>query len=143
MQQMDDDLKSSINANTSIKLAGGISDRDARSMAPDMRTTPTFLLEQRKAARSTQFACYLRNVTPNALSLSVPFGTIEQHPTMNAEAYRRLENENRGRISLSCEPIVRLSSPDLPWKLKPRDQSTSVSPRSNVPAQQDGEDWSG
>lgn len=143
LDQLAPGLRSSIASNTSIKLAGGISDRDARSMAADMRTTPTFLLEQRKAARSTQFACYLRNVTPTALSLSVPFGMIEQHPTMSGEAYRRLENENRGRISLSSEPIVRLSSPDLPWKLEPRNQSGPVPHSSNVSAQQDGEDWSG
>jgi uncharacterized protein DUF87 len=139
LDQLAPGLRSSIASNTSIKLAGGISDRDARSMAPDMRTTPTFLLEQRKAARSTQFACYLRNITPNALSLSVPFGAVEQHSTMSAESYRQLENENRGRISLSSEPTVRFSTPDLPWKLETGDQGRHA-PNS---AQKDGEDWSG
>jgi hypothetical protein len=143
LDQLAPGLRSSIASNTSIKLAGGISDRDARSMAPDMRSTPTFLLEQRKATRSTQFACYLRNVTPTALSLSVPFGAVEQRPTMSAEAYRRLESENRGRISLSSEPIARSSSSDSPCMLEPHNQSSSAPPRFIVSAQQDDKDWSG
>ena len=58
LDQLTPSLRSSIAANTSIKLAGGVSDKDARSLAPDMRTTPTFILEQHKQERSTQFACY-------------------------------------------------------------------------------------
>lgn len=141
LDQLTPGLRSSIASNTSIKLAGGVSDRDARSMAPDMRTTPTFILEQQKQDRSTQFACYVRNRTGNALSLTIPFGSVEGQRTMSDSAFERLLQENRARISMSSEPIVQLSSPDLPWKLEPPQALPAA--QSNVPAQQDGEDWSG
>lgn len=141
LDQLAPGLRSSIASNTSIKLAGGVSDRDARSMAPDMRTTPTFILEQQKQDRSTQFACYVRNHTANALSLTIPFGSVEGQRTMSGSAFERLLQENRARISNSSGPIVELSSPDLPWKLEPPQALSTV--RSNVPKQQDGEDWSG
>jgi hypothetical protein len=94
-------LHSSIASNTSTKLAGGVSDRDARSIAPDMRTTPTFILEQHKLAKATQFACYVRNLTPTALSLTIPFGALEREPVMTDAAYRRMEEDNRQRVSVS------------------------------------------
>jgi hypothetical protein len=117
LDQLAPGLRSSIASNTSIKLAGGISDRDARSMAPDMRTTPTFLLEQRKREKATQFGCYLRNVTPHALSLSVPFGTLEAQPTMGNSAHDRLREGNRSRVSVSGTPADmrdNASAPALP-----------------------------
>lgn len=68
-------LRSSIASNTSIKLAGGVSDRDARALAADMRTSPDFILAQHKDRGSTQFACALRGLP--AVSVNVPFGTLE------------------------------------------------------------------
>ena len=140
LDQLAGGLRASIASNTSIKFAGGVSDRDARSMAADMRTTPTFILEQRKGAKETHFACYLRNVTPAALSLAVPFGTMENEPTMSAASYRRLIEENRSRVAGSPsdpagteppdEPIISLREPDLPWKIerdRPQGSSTDAS----------------
>ena len=63
MDQLSTELRSSIAANTSIKLAGGVSDRDARALAPDMRTTVEFITSMMKHQRSTEFACYVRNYT--------------------------------------------------------------------------------
>src|SRR5439155_15701780 len=68
LDQLAPGLRSSIAANTSIKLAGGVSTADARSLAPDMRTTPDYLLSQRKEARATSFACFVRNLTSQAIS---------------------------------------------------------------------------
>lgn len=99
LDQLAGGLRASIASNTSIKLAGGVSDRDARSVAPDMRTTPTFILEQRKGAKETHFACYIRNATATALSLTIPFGTMEREPSMSDEAYRRLLDANRARVA--------------------------------------------
>lgn len=68
-------LRSSIAANTAIKFAGGVSERDARSLAGDMRTTPEFILSQRKRNDGSQFACSIRG--SGAMSLRVPFGLLE------------------------------------------------------------------
>ena len=78
-------MRASVAANTSIKLAGGVSDKDARALASDMRTTPDFITGMRKHARSTEFACYVRNYTGNAVRLDIPFGTLGSG-TENASA---------------------------------------------------------
>jgi hypothetical protein len=135
LDQLAGGLRASIASNTSIKLAGGVSDRDARSMAPDMRTTPSFILERHKGAKETQFACYLRNLTTAALSLTVPFGTMEREPTMSDDAYQKLLAANCARVSETSptdpkEPIIRLHHPDLPWQLErgPHEVDTDPSP---------------
>src|SRR6185312_16015562 len=48
LEQLSPPLRSSVAANTSIKIAGGISDRDARALAPDMRTAADFVTSARK-----------------------------------------------------------------------------------------------
>ena len=124
-------LHSSIASNTSIKFAGGISDRDARSIAPDMRTTPSFILEQHKLAAATQFAGYARNLTSSALSLTIPFGTLELQPTMSAAAYHQMEQDNRDRVSVPVPPTR-------------QDASTSSRPApapTVEPAGADGDNW--
>jgi len=137
LDQLAGGLRASIASNTSVKFAGGVSDRDARSVAPDMRTTPTFVLEQRKGTKETRFACYLRNVTGAALSLAVPFGTMEREPMMSDEAYRKLLDANRVRVSDTPQPptdpnelILNPHHPDLPWKLEsgPNKADTDPSP---------------
>jgi hypothetical protein len=141
LDQLAGGLRASIASNTSVKFAGGVSDRDARSVAPDMRTTPSFILEQHKGTKNTHFACYLRNITPAALSLTVPFGTMEREPTMSSEAYSRLLDTNRARVSDMPptdtpqptgpnEPIISLHRPDLPWKLEsgPGEMNTDSAP---------------
>jgi hypothetical protein len=119
LDQLTPQLRSSIATNTSIKLAGGISDRDSKFLAPEMRTSSDFIAAQKKDRDRTSFACYVRNFTPQAISITVPFGTLERQPTMSTTAYERLCQSNRARISMSTDPIVRLSASDLPWKLDP------------------------
>ena len=104
LDQLAPGLRASIAANASVKLAGGVSTADARSLAPDMRTTPDFLLGQHKGTQSTSFACYVRNLTSTAISLTVPFGTLEQQPTMDEVYFDSLIAENRARLSVLATP---------------------------------------
>lgn len=89
-------LRSSLAANTSIKMAGGVSMSDARAIASDMRTTTDFILGQPRL----HFAAHIRNVTPNAVSIPIRLGQLEGQPTLNDEAYDRLRESNRWRVSL-------------------------------------------
>jgi hypothetical protein len=89
-------LRASLAANTSIKMAAGVSMNDARAMAPDLRTSPEFILSQPKL----HFACHIRNVTPQAVSIPVPVGVMEDQPTLSRYAYDRLLDSNRIRVSL-------------------------------------------
>ena len=106
LDQLTQALRGSVAANTSIKLAGGVSDRDARALAPDMRTTADFISDMRKRDKITDFACYVRNFTPSAVRLTVPFGSLEAAPKMTREAHRKLIAQNRTRYAVQPgEPV--------------------------------------
>ncbi|HWA92085.1 MAG TPA: hypothetical protein VG889_18745 [Rhizomicrobium sp.] len=96
LDQASSSLRSSLAANTAIKMASGVSMSDARALAPDLRTTPDFILSQPRL----QFAAHIRNVTPQAVSIPVPVGTLEAQPRLSHEAYERLRELNRVRVSL-------------------------------------------
>jgi hypothetical protein len=95
MDQCTLSLKSSLAANTAIKLASRVSTGDARALAPDMRTTPEFILAQPKL----QFACYIRDVTSHAISVPVGAGKLEREPQMTDGAYHLFREQNRKRVS--------------------------------------------
>jgi hypothetical protein len=90
-------LRASLAANTSIKLAGGLSMSDARAMAPDLRTTPDFILSQPRLS----FACHIRNITQTAISLPVAHGVLERRPQLSGRAYEELLRRNRERVALT------------------------------------------
>ena len=96
LDQCTNSLKASLAANTSIKMASGVSVADARALAPDLRTTPDFILSQHKL----HFAAHVRNITPQAVSIPVPVGVLESQPRLSREAYEKLREFNRMRVSL-------------------------------------------
>jgi len=103
LDQLTPALRASVAANTSIKLAGGVSDKDARSLASDMRTTPDFITGMTKRARSTEFACYVRNYTGNAVRLEIPFGALERAAKMSPAEQAQLVAHNRDRYAAHPE----------------------------------------
>jgi hypothetical protein len=105
MEQLTPALRSSVASNTSIKMAGGVSDRDARMLDADMRTSSEFISSMHKRNGSTEFAAYIRNETPTAVRLEVPFGTMERAPRMSPEVHRRLVALNRARYSSDPEDL--------------------------------------
>ena len=58
----------SLYANTSIKFAGGVSDKDAYALARNMRCEPAFIAGQPRGS----FAAFIRNTTKNAITLKFP-----------------------------------------------------------------------
>jgi Type IV secretion-system coupling protein DNA-binding domain len=99
LDQLSTGLKSAIAANTAIKLAGGVNDRDARALASDMRTSPDFIASMQKHPKSTEFACYVRNATAQALRLTIPFGALEAAPTMSSNEVAKVVTRNRERYA--------------------------------------------
>lgn len=57
-------LRASFASNTAIKMAAGVSMSDARSLAPDLRTTADFIMSQPRL----HFASFVRNVKPSAVA---------------------------------------------------------------------------
>ena len=96
LEQCTPSLKASLAANTAIKLAAGVSTSDARSLAPDMRTTQDFILAQPKL----HFACHIRNVTPQAVSIPIEYGRLEKEPRLSDDEYEDMRERNREEVSL-------------------------------------------
>ncbi len=117
LDQLPPALRPVVLANTSIKVVAGVTEHDARLLARDMRTTPEALLALRKHARASEFACFIRNETPNAVRLTIPFGAIEEAPAMDAAANKRLRENNRRRVAVAliAPPVAaRTTPPPLP-----------------------------
>src|SRR3546814_14924320 len=62
LDQCSHSLRASLSANTSIKLAAGVSTGDARTLEPDLRNTAAFNIGQPTGPHSA----YLRHVTGEA-----------------------------------------------------------------------------
>jgi len=73
-------------ANTSIKLAGGVSNKDARAIASMVRCDPEFIEKQPKGS----FAASVRGLTSSAVPLQFPLGHLERRPRMNDEEWQAL-----------------------------------------------------
>jgi hypothetical protein len=95
LDQATSSLRASLAANSGIKFASGLSAQDAATMARDMRTTPDFVLAQPRL----QFAAYVRNVTPAAVS--IPVSPLSRPPQLPNAALEDLVRRNRERVSIS------------------------------------------
>jgi hypothetical protein len=100
LDQLSGSLRSSVLSSTSIKFVGGVSAKDARALADECRSTPDFLLTQRKGNTHTSFACHVRNYTKNALSLSIPLGFVEAQPQLSETEHCQLLERNRQQYSI-------------------------------------------
>jgi len=118
LDQCTGSLKASLAANTSIKMASGLSAADAAHMAREMRTTPDFILNQPRF----HIAAHIRNVTPQAVS--IPIEPVKGLPQLSETEYRALLERNRARVSLT-----RLSAaqPEA-VVLRPEDPDQDISP---------------
>lgn len=89
--QLEPKLQEAFAANTAIKFAGGVSTKDARSLAPMMYCTPELIEAQPKGS----FATHVRGQTKNALPLSFPFGHMEAQPRMDQAERAALQQRMR------------------------------------------------
>ena len=101
LEQLSERLRATIMASTSIKFAGGVSARDASAFAKEMRCDPEFVQSMRKHAKTTEFACWIKNTTPLAIKIEVPLGVVGDMPKLYPHAYDWLIEANRARY---CAP---------------------------------------
>lgn len=94
--QLDARLQDAFAANTSIKLAGGVSSKDARTLAPMLHCDPAVIEMQPKGS----FAGYIRGVTPEAASLRFPFGYLEAKDRMTTLERTELQDRMRERYAV-------------------------------------------
>jgi hypothetical protein len=85
---------------------------DGATLAKDMRTEPEFLLSMRKHTKSTDFACFIRNVTPQAIALTVPFGQMEGRPRISEQQRQEIIRQNRSRVAgVTTTPSATAAAP--------------------------------
>jgi hypothetical protein len=104
-------------ANTSIKLAGGVSAKDASALAAEYRTTADFILGRRKRQQHTEFALYARNITPTAMTFEVPLGFVERFDRLLPKDYDALIERSRQRYGSTRSlpsPPASPPAPDIP-----------------------------
>ena len=105
--QLDHGLQASLSANTSIKLAGGVSAKDARELGSMMRCDPKMIEAQDKG----HFAAYMRGVQDSAIPLRFPFGVVEGLPRMDRGQHQALRSRIRGLYSVPIDELVQVTAP--------------------------------
>ena len=111
LDQLSPRLRSAILANTSLKCAGGVSAKDARALADELRTTPEFIEGMKRKGPRSEFAVWAKHLTGRAIRLSVPLGFLEGQPTLDSEDYDSLLANNRVRYCGILAEAVRPPAP--------------------------------
>lgn len=101
LDQLSVTQRSTFMSSTSIKLAGGVSNKDARQFAAEMRVDPEMVFSTKKSDAYTEFACYVRNTTPRAMRVQVPFGRMESLGRIVKNDYYALIAKNRTGYAVS------------------------------------------
>ena len=119
--QLDPKLQEAFGANTSIKFAGGVSAKDARTLAPMLYTTPDLIERQPKGS----FAAHIRGVSKRAVPLSFPFGYLESERKMNQKEQSALRQRMRDRYAVHYSD---LKGPEGPEGHDPEDSPPDPPP---------------
>ena len=77
LDQLDGRARQTLLANASVKVVGGLSHKDNQAFASEMNTDKDFLASLQKHESGTEFGLWVKNVIPDTLRLSVPFGLLE------------------------------------------------------------------
>jgi hypothetical protein len=96
--QLTSGLSEAFEANTSIKLAGGVSARDARALAGQMSADPDLVQRQPKGT----FATFVRGLTERAVPISFPFFVLENMPCASNEERDAIREYSRKKYA---EPL--------------------------------------
>jgi len=121
LSQLSQSTLDSLHANTSIKFAGGVSDRDAHALARNMRTTPEFIETQPRLS----FAAYVRNFTANAVSLGIPAGLLEAEERMTEQEMNDLRDQMRTQYAVPLAAAQKADNEPPTAPDKPEDFSDS------------------
>ncbi len=114
LDQLTPALRASFMTNPAIRFAGGLSDRDARALASDMRTTSAFLLATSKRQAATEFACFVRNHTSTAVALELTLGRAEREPRMADAAFEKLRSRVRAEVAAPIDEVDALIAAAMP-----------------------------
>jgi hypothetical protein len=97
LDQLNQRLRGTVMASTSVKFAGGVSARDASVLAREMRCEPEFLTSMRKCSGRTEFALWVKHATSHAIRATIPLGEVDRLPRLSPAGYAALIEANRAR----------------------------------------------
>jgi hypothetical protein len=135
LDQLSAGLRASVMASTSIKFAGGVSAKDARVFGEEMRCDADFVQSMRKRRTETDFACFIRNVTGNALTLSIPLGAVEAMPRITDVEFSELVNANRAGYCTPFDEAVYEPPRIEPEALRSAEVEPELQPAVTTPAE--------
>lgn len=116
--QLDTKLLEAISANTSIKFAGGVSAKDARTMALELRTDPGFVERQDKLS----FAAFVKGSTRHAISISIAPGKMENLPRLSDLELQLQREAMRRKYAVHYSEISRINGNDPSGNSNPQKQ---------------------
>lgn len=99
--QLEPKLHEAIAANTSIKFAGGVSAKDARALAGDLRTDAAFIENQARLS----FAAFIKGANERAVSLSIEPGRMESLPRMIPSDQAAIRDKMRQRYAVHYKDL--------------------------------------
>jgi hypothetical protein len=115
--QLEPKLQEAFAANTSIKFAGGVSAKDARSLAPMLYTDASLIERQPKGS----FAAYARGVSSGAVPLSFPLGFLEAKERMEGTDSDALKTKMRDRYAVHYSKLADEGEADQPEEIQETD----------------------
>ncbi|MDE0852506.1 helicase HerA domain-containing protein [Yoonia sp.] len=121
--QLSNGLQEAFEANTSIKLAGGVSARDARALAGQLSCDADLIQRQPKGT----FATFVRGLTDRAVPISFPFFVMEKLKRATKEEIDAIREHSRSAYA-------------EPWQSKVEDSGTSDETPPEAPEENDAED---
>jgi len=106
--QLSSGLPDAMEANTSIKLAGGVSAKDARALSSQMSADAEMIQRQPKGT----FATFLRGLTNRAVPIAFPFFVLEKLPKTTKEAGEAIVQHSRDTYAEPWEDKAEHSDPE-------------------------------
>lgn len=105
--QLSNGLQEAFEANTSIKLAGGVSARDARALAGQMSADADMIQRQPKGT----FATFVRGLTDRAVPISFPFFVMEKLPRATKDEIDAIREHSRNAYAEPLQKMTQHSEP--------------------------------
>ena len=122
--QLEPKLQDAFAANTAIKFAGGVSQKDARALAPMLHTSPEMIERQRKGS----FAAAVRSQGDGAVPLSFPLGFLEDLPRMQKHERDALRTTMRERYAIHYTKLGEDEDADEDDAEQPREDAEGTEP---------------
>jgi Helicase HerA, central domain len=120
-------LAEAFEANTAIKVVGGVSARDARAFAGQIGADPELILSQPTGS----FATYIRGLTKRAVPMSFPFFVMEKLPRTSHEERDAIRAMSRATYAEPIDPgPSQAHEPDTPEPIdaEPADDDDPLKP---------------